>query len=74
MKKTNSENVSQLNMTLSSIDVQQMLLGRAKAAVLSTAVELMEQDMEVLCGARFARKTGGDCRVKRISFRFPRPC
>jgi putative transposase len=56
VKKTNSVNVSQLTMALSSIDVQKMLLSRAKNAVLATAIELMEQDMERLCGAPFTRK------------------
>lgn len=60
MKKTISENVSQLNLTLSSIDMQQMLLAKAKEAVLSTAVELLEQDMKRLCGEVFARKSAGD--------------
>ena len=60
MKKTNFTNVSQLSLSLSSIDVQELLMSRAKNAVLSTAVELMEQDMERLCGARFARKGDDD--------------
>src|SRR6185437_13558450 len=34
---------------------------RAKNAVLSTAVELMEQDMQRLCGAPFARKSENLC-------------
>jgi putative transposase len=56
MKETNSLNLSQLRMAMSSIDVQEFLLSRAKNAVLATAVELMEQDMARLCGAPFARK------------------
>ncbi|MCP4342940.1 MAG: hypothetical protein GY799_29670 [Desulfobulbaceae bacterium] len=60
MKKTNSNNISQLTDSLSSIDVQQLLLSRAKNSVLATAVELMEQDMERLCGAAFARKKDDD--------------
>lgn len=60
MKKTISDKVSQLNLVLSSIDVQQMLLAKAKEAVLSTAVELLERDMERLCGVPFARKSAGD--------------
>jgi len=60
VKKTNIGNVSQLAQTLSSIDVQEMLLNRAKNAVLATAVELMEQDMEQLCGMPYARKAGAD--------------
>lgn len=59
MKKTNLPSASQLSLALSSIDVQEMLLTRAKDAVLRTAVELMEQDMERLCGPRFARKAEG---------------
>jgi putative transposase len=60
VKKTNFTNVSQLSLTLSSIDVQEMLLARAKSAVLQTAVALMEQDMERLCGSRFSRKAHKD--------------
>ena len=60
MKKTNSTNVSQLGLALSSIDVQKMLLARAKNCVLATALDLMEQDMERLCGAAFARKQDDD--------------
>lgn len=60
MKKTNFENVSQLNEELSSIDVQAILMERAKNAVLATAVELMEQDMVKLCGKPFSRKSDED--------------
>lgn len=60
MKKTNSTNVSQLQEAVSSIDIQKMLLARAKDAVLATALELLEQDMTRLCGAPFARKRDGD--------------
>jgi putative transposase len=56
MKETNFNNVSQLSRELSSIDIQAMLMARAKNAVLSAAVDLMEQDMERLCGVPFARK------------------
>jgi transposase-like protein len=61
MKKTNSQVVRQLQHELSSVDVQALLMERAKNAVLSTAIELMEQDMQRLCGAPFARKTEGLC-------------
>jgi putative transposase len=61
MKKINFETISQLQHELSSVDVQKLLLERAKNAVLSTAVELMEQDMERLCGTRFARKGDDYC-------------
>jgi putative transposase len=60
MKKTNITNVSQLSHVLSSVNVQEMLMSRAKTAVLSMAVELMEQDMELLCGKPFTRKQEGD--------------
>lgn len=60
MKKTNSTDACQLTAVLSSIDVQQMLLERAKNAVLTTAVELMEQDMIRLCGEAFSRKHDGE--------------
>ena len=62
MKKTNSTQISQLSHALSSVDLQRMLLTRAKDAVLATAVELMEQDMEQLCGVAFSRKGGDLCR------------
>lgn len=56
MKKINFENVSQLSDALSSVDLQSMLLLRAKNAVLAAAVDLMEQDMEHLCGRKFSHK------------------
>ena len=61
MKNTNLNPISQLQRELSSIDVQALLMERAKNAVLSTAVELMEQDMQRLCGAPFARKSENLC-------------
>ena len=61
MKKTKFGNVSQLNRELSSIDIQKMLLEKAKETVLSTAVALLEQDMLTLCGERFARKVSDLC-------------
>lgn len=57
MKNNNSQSVSQLQLALSSIDLQKMLMERAKNAVLATAVDLMEQEMLQLCGKPFARKT-----------------
>ena len=60
MKKTNIANISQLSQAISSIDIQEMLMMRAKNAVLSTAIELMEQDLQCLCGKPFARKLGED--------------
>ena len=60
MKRINSNDVSQLERELSSIDVQEMLLARAKNSVLAMAVELMEQDMERLCGKPFGRKLAGE--------------
>ena len=57
MKRINSKDVSQIQDELSSIDLQELLLERAKNALLRTAVELMEQDMERLCGVRFGRKS-----------------
>src|SRR5262249_39654444 len=56
MKNTNSQSASQLQLALSSIDLQKMLMDRAKNAVLATAVDLMEQEMLRLCGKPFARK------------------
>jgi len=61
VKNTNLNPISQLQRELSSIDVQALLMERAKNAVLSTAVELMEQDMQRLCGAPFARKSENLC-------------
>lgn len=60
MKNSNLNPISQLQHELSSIDVQKLLMDRAKNAVLLTAIELMEQDMERLCGAPFTRKSGGE--------------
>ncbi len=60
MKNTNVMNVSQLSLALSSIDVQEMLLSKAKNSVLATAIDLMEQDMARLCGVPFARKSAAD--------------
>lgn len=59
MKNSNITNISQLSLSLSSIDVQEMLLNKAKNAVLAAAVDLMEQDMARLCGKPFARKCEG---------------
>lgn len=61
MKKNNKSNVSQLTESLSSIDVQKMLLTRAKNSVLELAIELLEQDMEMLCGKKFSRKEDDLC-------------
>jgi transposase-like protein len=61
MNKTNISPVSQITQELSSIDLQKILLNRAKDAVLSTALHLLEMDMELLCGSRFSRKDGGLC-------------
>lgn len=61
MKNTNLNSLSQLQRELSSIDVQALLMDRAKNAVLTTAVELMEQDILRLCGAPFVRKHEGLC-------------
>jgi transposase-like protein len=60
MKNINIGNVSQLSLALSSIDVQELLLSKAKNAVLATAIDLMEQDMARLCGKPFARKLDAD--------------
>jgi transposase-like protein len=60
MKKINCNSVSQMTSTISSVDVQKMLLDRAKNSILATAIELMEQDMEFLCGSRFGRKVDDD--------------
>lgn len=56
MKNTNFISISQLQRELSSIDIQAVLMNRAKNSILETAVELMEQDMARLCGKAFSRK------------------
>ncbi len=61
MKRINSNDVSQLSRELSSIDIQQMLLARAKNSVLEMAIDLLEQDTERLCGKPFGRKLEGMC-------------
>ena len=61
MNKTNISPVSQITQELSSIDLQRILLQRAKDTVLSTALHLLEMDMELLCGSRFSRKEGALC-------------
>ena len=57
MKRSNNQTIRQLHDEISSIDIQQMLMEKAKNAVLATAIELMEQDMERLCGGKFSRKS-----------------
>lgn len=57
MNESKNQSVSQLSFEVSSIDIQAMLLERAKNVVLSTAVELTEQDMARLCGKPFSRKS-----------------
>ena len=42
MKNIKLNSISQLQRELSSIDLQKMLMDRAKNAVLQTAIELME--------------------------------
>ena len=61
MKRINSNDVSQLSRELSSIDIQQMLMARAKNSVLEMALDLLERDMERLCGKPFGRKSAGIC-------------
>lgn len=61
MKKTNPLSNSQLKVSLSSEQIQELFLNRAKDAILSTATELLEEDMERLCGKAFERKTRGLC-------------
>ncbi len=61
MKKTNFNKDSQLAAALSSVDIHAMLMEKAKTAVLATAVELMAQDIDRLCGDAFARKSEGLC-------------
>ena len=61
MNKTNNSQLSQISQELSSIDLQKVLLQKAKTAVLATAIELLEMDMEALCGARFSRKSEELC-------------
>jgi len=44
------------------MEIQDMLMEKAKQTVLSTALELLEQDMLTLCGERYARKVAELCR------------
>lgn len=47
-----------LNLTslLSAENLQQMLVERSRTAALALGVELLEQDVQALCGGRYARK------------------
>lgn len=56
MKRINSQEPSQLSNDLTSIDTAELLLRSAKDALLATAMELMKQDVERLCGKAFSRK------------------
>ena len=56
MKRINSHDPSQLTKELTSVEVAELLLQGAKDALLRTAVELMNQDVERLCGKAFSRK------------------
>ena len=56
MKRTKSQQPSQLAQQLTSIDVAELLIDSAKNALLATAMELMKQDVERLCGKAFSRK------------------
>lgn len=60
MKTIKSTQFKEFAHELSSVDVQKLLMERAKNALLATAVELMEQDMAKLCGPRFGRKQEAD--------------
>jgi len=41
--------------------IQELFEERAKQAAFSLGVELLERDVESLCGARYARKADGEC-------------
>lgn len=45
MREIKNQRLSQLEAVMSSVDLQEFLLNRAKTAVLQTAVELIEDDM-----------------------------
>lgn len=51
--------VRQITSALSSIDIQKMMAERSKRAVAALGLELLEQEVEALCGARFSRKSDG---------------
>lgn len=61
MKRKNSTEDSQskiinLNSLLSSKQLQNMLMNRAQNAAMALGVELLEQEVQSLCGAPFSRK------------------
>lgn len=57
IEKLNSFRQRQLiSETLTSREIQEMLFDRSKQAVLSLGVELVEQEVETLCGRPFQRK------------------
>lgn len=60
MKRIKTQHPSQLAQQLTSIDVAELLMESAKNALLATAMELMKQDVERLCGKAFSRKLSED--------------
>ena len=66
MKKSifNNNNQAGIVSIFSSLDpeaIQEVLRERCKQAALAFGVELLEHDVEKLCGASFARKAEGLC-------------
>lgn len=60
MKK--SQNKANLAITLSETDIQEILLGKMKTAALKLVTSLFEDDVERLCGNRFAHKSDAQFR------------
>lgn len=54
--KVGQPSISSLATLLTSESIQQMLIERSRNAALSFGLELLEQDVEQLCGSRYERK------------------
>lgn len=57
----NQEVITSIASSLTPESIQETMLERAKTAVISLAVSLLESDVEALCGAAYARKSGELC-------------
>lgn len=57
----NQEKIVSIFSQLKSELIQELFEERAKQAAFSLGVELLERDVESLCGARYSRKAEGDC-------------
>jgi putative transposase len=59
--KLRQSKISTIHSMLSGKEVQEMLLERTKTAALAFGVELLEQDVQALCGSPFSRKSDELC-------------